>query len=190
MNYRAWQLNQAADQDAEALHAEGFGVLLSRVLAARGVHTAEAAHHLLDGRDELTDPFLLKDMDKAVERIQRAVEEGEPIVIFGDYDVDGVSATAILFECLSNQGAQVRCKLPSRDGGGRACRGDAGERTPLPHHEPCESGKEGPCATIRLQQRFLPAIRRGRRRFFPCASPPLRMPQRSRGPLPAFAGSP
>lgn len=118
MNYRAWQLNQAADQDAEALRADGFGVLLSRVLAARGVHTAEAAHHLLDGRDELSDPFLLKDMDKAVTRIRRAIEEEEPIVIFGDYDVDGVSATAILFECLSNQGAQVRCKLPSRDGGG------------------------------------------------------------------------
>lgn len=118
MNYRAWQLNPSAEQDAEALQAEGFGVLLSRVLAARGIHTPEAARHLLDGRDELSDPFLIKDMDKAVSRIQRAVEEGEPIVIFGDYDVDGVSATAILFECLSNQGAQVRCKLPSRDGGG------------------------------------------------------------------------
>lgn len=118
MNYRAWQLNPSAEQNAEALQAEGFGVLLSRVLAARGIHTPEAARHLLDGRDELSDPFLIKDMDKAVSRIQRAVEEGEPIVIFGDYDVDGVSATAILFECLSNQGAQVRCKLPSRDGGG------------------------------------------------------------------------
>ena len=118
MNYRAWQLNPSAERDAEALQAEGFGVLLSRVLAARGIHTPEAARHLLDGRDELSDPFLIKDMDKAVSRIQRAVEEGEPIVIFGDYDVDGVSATAILFECLSNQGAQVRCKLPSRDGGG------------------------------------------------------------------------
>lgn len=118
MNYRAWELNPSAEQDAEALQAEGFGVLLSRVLAARGIHTPEAARHLLDGRDELSDPFLIKDMDKAVSRIQRAVEEGEPIVIFGDYDVDGVSATAILFECLSNQGAQVRCKLPSRDGGG------------------------------------------------------------------------
>ncbi len=118
MNYRAWELNPSAEQDAEALQAEGFGVLLSRVLAARGIHTPEAARHLLDGRDELSDPFLIKDMDKAVARIQRAVEEGEPIVIFGDYDVDGVSATAILFECLSNQGAQVRCKLPSRDGGG------------------------------------------------------------------------
>lgn len=118
MNYRAWQLNPSAEQDAEALQAEGFGVLLSRVLAARGIHTPEAARNLLDGRDELSDPFLIKDMDKAVSRIQQAVEEGEPIVIFGDYDVDGVSATAILFECLSNQGAQVRCKLPSRDGGG------------------------------------------------------------------------
>ena len=55
---------------------------------------------------------------KAVARIQQAIENGETIVIFGDYDVDGVSATAILYECLTNLGAQVRCKLPTREGGG------------------------------------------------------------------------
>lgn len=120
MNYRAWELNPSAEQDAEALQAEGFGVLLSRVLAARGIHTPEAARHLLDGRDELSDPFLIKDMDKAVARIQRAVEEGEPIVIFGDYDVDGVSATAILFECLSNQGPRCGASCPAGTAAGTA----------------------------------------------------------------------
>lgn len=125
MNYRAWQLNPADDAAADALRGAGFGGLLSRVLAARGVSTPEAAHHLLDGCDALSDPFLLKDMDRAVERIRRAVEDGEPIVVFGDYDVDGVSATAILYECLSNMGAQVRCKLPSRSGGGYGLNCDA-----------------------------------------------------------------
>lgn len=73
---------------------------------------------LLEEEPPLSDPFLLKDMDKAVARIQQAIENGETIVIFGDYDVDGVSATAILYECLTNLGAQVRCKLPTREGGG------------------------------------------------------------------------
>ena len=78
----------------------------------------QAAAALLEEEPPLSDPFLLKDMDKAVARIQQAIENGETIVIFGDYDVDGVSATAILYECLTNLGAQVRCKLPTREGGG------------------------------------------------------------------------
>lgn len=74
-------------------------------------------------RDELEllcrqiDPFLLKDMDKAVARIEQAVENEELMVIYGDYDVDGISATAILYECLTSQGAHVRCKLPTRGSG-------------------------------------------------------------------------
>ena len=56
-------------------------------------------------------------MDKAVARIEQAVENEEAIVIYGDYDVDGISATAILYECLSSMGAHVRCKLPTRGTG-------------------------------------------------------------------------
>lgn len=56
-------------------------------------------------------------MDKAVARIEQAVENEETIVIYGDYDVDGISATAILYECLSSMGAHVRCKLPTRGTG-------------------------------------------------------------------------
>ena len=56
-------------------------------------------------------------MDKAVVRIQEAIENEELMVIYGDYDVDGISATAILYECLTSQGAHVRCKLPTRGSG-------------------------------------------------------------------------
>lgn len=118
MIYRAWQLRPADPTGEQNLMAAGCGVLLARVLAGRGCHDAEAAAGMLREGEALSDPYLLKDMDKAVERIRRAVEDEEPIVIFGDYDVDGVCATAILYEYLSNLGAQVRCKLPSRDGGG------------------------------------------------------------------------
>ena len=117
MNYFAWQIRPAAPDAEQALAAAGYGVLLRRVLAARGCADAEAARRLLEPEQGLSDPFLLKDMDRAVARIRQAIEAEEPIVIYGDYDVDGICATAILYECLSSQGAHVRCKLPTRGGG-------------------------------------------------------------------------
>ena len=117
MNYPAWQIKTAEPAGEQNLAAAGCGVLLRRVLAARGYTDADAARGLLEPGGELSDPFLLRDMDKAVARIQQAIEAEEPIVIYGDYDVDGVSATAILYECLSSQGAHVRCKLPTRGNG-------------------------------------------------------------------------
>ncbi|MCI6176485.1 single-stranded-DNA-specific exonuclease RecJ, partial [bacterium] len=89
MNYRAWQLKTADAAGEQPLAAAGYGPLLARVLAARGVTTPGAAAQWLEEQAPLSDPFLLKDMERAVERIQTAVENGEPIVIFGDYDVDG-----------------------------------------------------------------------------------------------------
>ena len=62
--------------------------------------------------------MLLTDMDKACERILRAIDEGETIVVFGDYDVDGVTATALLYQHLKGMGAAVKCMLPSREGDG------------------------------------------------------------------------
>lgn len=118
MNYRIWQEKPADPTAEQALQAAGYGALFSRVLAARGIKTPQAARQLLDERAPLSDPYSIRDMDKAVARIRAAIEGEEPIVIFGDYDVDGVCATAILFECLTNLGARVRCKLPSREGGG------------------------------------------------------------------------
>ena len=117
MKYPAWQIKTAEAGTEENLASAGCGVLLRRVLAARGCKDAAAAHQLLEPSVDLSDPFLLRDMDKAVARIEQAIEAEEPIVIYGDYDVDGISATAILYECLSSQGAHVRCKLPTRGSG-------------------------------------------------------------------------
>ena len=117
MNYPAWQLKKGDPAAETALAGAGCGVLLRRVLAARGCTDPAAAQELLGQGEPLSDPFLLKDMDKAVARIEQAIENEELTVIYGDYDVDGISATAILYECLTSQGAHVRCKLPTRGSG-------------------------------------------------------------------------
>ena len=72
--------------------------LLAGVLTARGITDPTEALTLLAGEEELSDPSLLTDMDKACERIWRAIDEGETIVVFGDYDVDGATSAALLFE--------------------------------------------------------------------------------------------
>ena len=92
--------------------------LLAGVLTARGITDPTEALTLLAGEEELSNPSLLTDMDKACERIWRAIDEGETIVVFGDYDVDGVTATALLYQHLKGMGATVKCMLPSREGDG------------------------------------------------------------------------
>ena len=116
MKYRAWQVNRPDEGRVEALaRTLGISRLLARTMVGRGCTDAQQAKALLQS-EPMSDPFLLKDMDKAVQRIHRAVESGEPIVIFGDYDVAGITATALLYEYLRNVGAQsVRCRLPSRE---------------------------------------------------------------------------
>ena len=92
--------------------------LLAGLLAARGLTQPEEALSFLAGEDTLSDPFLMQDMDKAVARIRQALEQGETIVIYGDYDVDGVTATSLLYEQLKGLGGSVKCMLPSREGDG------------------------------------------------------------------------
>ena len=119
MNYRAWQVNRPDLAQAKHLaQAIGAPMLLARILVARGLSTPEQAAALLIQDQPLSDPYLLKDMDKAVERIEQALDSEESMVVFGDYDVDGVSATALLFDHLRSMGADVRCMLPSREGDG------------------------------------------------------------------------
>lgn len=90
--------------------------LLSKLLKNRGLkNDTEIEHffHPTEARD-FHDPFLMKDMTTAVERIGRAIEKSERIMIFGDYDVDGITATAILMRCLRKLGANVSYRLPHR----------------------------------------------------------------------------
>ena len=92
--------------------------LLAGILTARGITDPAEAITLLAGEEDLSDPFLLTDMQKACERIWQAIDNGETIVVFGDYDVDGVTATALLYQHLKGMGATVKCMLPSREGDG------------------------------------------------------------------------
>src|SRR5277367_193299 len=89
--------------------------LLAQCLLNRGHSEISAIENFLSPRlKNLADPFLLPGMDKAVERLFRAREQNEPLVIFGDYDVDGVTSTALLVEVLRTLGWRVEFYLPSR----------------------------------------------------------------------------
>ncbi|HYA48844.1 MAG TPA: single-stranded-DNA-specific exonuclease RecJ [Burkholderiales bacterium] len=102
--------------EAETLAAElGLPLAIARILANRKILTAEAARTFLYGSLEgLHDPFLMKGMAEAVARIETAVARREKILIFGDYDVDGVLSVVMLFKALSSLGAEVEYFIPER----------------------------------------------------------------------------
>ncbi len=89
--------------------------LIAQVLINRNIKDQEQAEIFLDCNIRtLHDPFLLKDMDKAVSRIETAVKKGEKITIWGDYDVDGITSVALLKNILQEIGAYVTCYIPHR----------------------------------------------------------------------------
>ncbi len=93
-----------------------FGDFLGRLLVCRGIHGMEQAQEFF-ACSSLGDPFLLKDMDVAVDIIRSAMDEGRKITVFGDYDCDGVTATAMLFGYLEAMGAEVDYYIPDRSEG-------------------------------------------------------------------------
>ena len=99
---------------------------LSQLLRTRGIDTPEKAERFLRPElSQLHDPFLMQGMDKAVRIIREAVANRAPIIIYGDYDVDGVCATSILMETLQEMGADVSFRIPSRHGEGYGLNCDA-----------------------------------------------------------------
>ena len=91
-----------------------YPLLLRQLLFNRGITTTEDARTYLFARGSLHDPFQLLNMDKAVERILQAVDAQETMIVYGDYDVDGVTATALLVESLNAIGGDVRAYIPNR----------------------------------------------------------------------------
>ncbi|XJZ26339.1 single-stranded-DNA-specific exonuclease RecJ [Bacillota bacterium Lsc_1132] len=87
---------------------------VASMLVNRGLNTVEAARYFLFAEDEFHDPFLFKGMDKAVARIRKAIQNHEPILIYGDYDADGVSSTTVLMITLRDLGANVQFYIPNR----------------------------------------------------------------------------
>ncbi|MCH4240068.1 MAG: single-stranded-DNA-specific exonuclease RecJ [Oscillospiraceae bacterium] len=101
----------------EIAQQTGIPAAAAALLQSRGCKTAEDAAALLNGVP-LSDPYKLKDMDCAVERIRQAIDNFEKIAVYGDYDADGVTATSILYSYLESCGADVSFYIPEREGEG------------------------------------------------------------------------
>lgn len=111
-----WSCGAYAAAEAEALaEALGISLLAAKVLCVRGYHTPTKARAFLD-RDlsRMHDPMLLKDMDRAVARICAAMASGEKIAVYGDYDVDGITATYVLTDFLRRKGVDCAYYIPDR----------------------------------------------------------------------------
>ena len=114
---KKWELKAAADQETVSRLASELGIdhVLAELLAQRGLHTFEDARAFFrPNLDNLHDPFLMKDMDKAVERVSQAVLGGEKILVYGDYDVDGTTAVALVYSFLLKFTSKIGYYIPDR----------------------------------------------------------------------------
>lgn len=114
---KRWVL-RSADDALVSLHAEQLKIppLLARILLHRGLTDPVAARRFLSSslRSDLPSPFLMMDMERAVERLVRAIRDKEPICIWGDYDVDGTTGTAVLVSFLKEIGTEPLYHIPHR----------------------------------------------------------------------------
>ena len=113
-----WTLRPVADEAAVAELASRLNDLpmpLARTLALRGVDSFEDARTFFrPSLSALHDPYLMRDMDLAVERVTRAIRDGERVAVYGDYDVDGTTSTAMMATFLRSQGVETTTFIPNR----------------------------------------------------------------------------
>src|SRR5947209_3175681 len=113
---KRWRV-RPCDDNAALLTAERLGLpeIVGRLLAQRGVGLAEAPSFLAPRlREQLPDPAHLRDMLPAVARLVRAIRDGETIVVFGDYDVDGATSAALLLRFFASVGTRASVYVPDR----------------------------------------------------------------------------
>lgn len=124
LSRKKW-LTAHIDKDLAAQVAESHSLdpFVSLILASRGITDYEDVEEFFESDFCFCDPYLITDMDKAVERIEKALEKGERICVFGDYDADGVTSTALMYSYLSDKGADVMYYIPDRvsEGYGMNC---------------------------------------------------------------------
>lgn len=114
VKYGIWNVNEPEMSAVNALVGSGYAPLAAMVLASRGIQTPEQAANYLDCNAPLPDPFLMTDMDRAAGRVGLAMSRGEKIAVFGDYDVDGITATCLLSDFLRRHGADCVSYIPGR----------------------------------------------------------------------------
>ncbi|MBL4788850.1 MAG: single-stranded-DNA-specific exonuclease RecJ [Kordiimonadaceae bacterium] len=111
-----WQMRPYMERHAEAIASRlGVPLVVGQLIAGRGISIDDAdVFYNPTLKNSLPDPSTLKDMDKGAARLVRAIDQGEEIAIFGDYDVDGATSSAVLHRFLSAVGAKVRIYIPDR----------------------------------------------------------------------------
>ena len=115
MKYKQWNRTHCDSEARAALERAGIPPLAALALCARGQDTPEKARAFLAcGQELLHDPLLMLDMDKAAGRLRLALERDERIAVYGDYDVDGITATCLLTDFLRSEGAAVISYIPDR----------------------------------------------------------------------------
>ncbi len=115
---KRWEFADIDRAAAARLVSEaGVDSFLALLLCARGVTEPQDALEMLQGTQPPSDPFLFADMDRAVECVQRALDGREKIAVYGDYDVDGITATVLLYTYLRGRGADVSYRIPLREEG-------------------------------------------------------------------------
>jgi single-stranded-DNA-specific exonuclease len=113
---RIWEIRAYDEHKADCLAAElNISPLVTGILLERGLSDLASMREFLYGSaTPFHDPFLLKDMAKSVERIEKALQAGEKITVYGDYDVDGITASSLLYIYLHGRGAKVNTYIPQR----------------------------------------------------------------------------
>ena len=114
VKYGIWNVTRPEASAVNALASGGFNPLTAMILAARGMDDAASAKEFLDCDRQMIDPFLMTDMDLAEARVRKALQHGEKIAVFGDYDVDGITATCLLTSFLRSMGGNVISYIPGR----------------------------------------------------------------------------
>ncbi len=114
VKYGIWNVNEPEVSAVNALVRSGYAPLAAMVLACRGIRDGAQAKQYLDCDTALLDPFLMTDMDLAAGRVGLALSQGEKMAVFGDYDVDGITATCLLTDFLRRHGADCVSYIPGR----------------------------------------------------------------------------
>lgn len=114
MKYGIWNVSNPDVNAVNALVGAGYSPLSAMILSARGIMDATMAHQQLSCNAPLLDPYLMTDMDLAAGRVGLAMTRGEKIAVFGDYDVDGITATCLLTAFLRRHGADCVSYIPGR----------------------------------------------------------------------------
>lgn len=118
VSLKKWNVKKADRQAARELAEEcGIDAFTALLLTLRGIDDPMLAEEFLSNDYDFSDPFAFTNMQKAVDRIHAAIEAGEKIAVFGDYDCDGVTASTVVYTYLTSVGADVICRLPTRDEG-------------------------------------------------------------------------